>query len=128
MLYQAQFESQGDWKKIFKIQAVAVATGTFAAITLLRTLGAGAANIQTLVAEIVFLAGVSQFKRIPRSENLPKVLDAQISTPMLSSLFGWLQSQSDRLVLGLLAGVSGNLQFIPVIQSNYWRCDIKRNQ
>jgi len=106
MLYQAQFEAQGDWKKIFKIQAISVVAATFVAIALLPHLGAGAANIQTLVAEIFFLAGVSRFKAISRSENLSAVLDAPVSTTMLSSLFGWLQGQSDRLVLGLVAGAS----------------------
>jgi len=106
MLYQAQFEAQGDWKKIFKIQAISVVAATFVAIALLPHLGAGAANIQTLVAEIFFLAGVSRFKAISRSGNLSAVLDAPVSTTMLSSLFGWLQGQSDRLVLGLVAGAS----------------------
>ena len=106
MIYQAKLEYQGNWRQIFKVQIVSVLVATLVAVALLQSLGAGAANIQTLVAEILFLAGVSKLKRISILETPTSDFKGTIGTPILSSLFGWLQGQSDRLTLGIISGAS----------------------
>lgn len=106
MLYQAQIEAEGDWRKIFKLQLASVTLGTAISATLLGSLGAGAANLQTLLAEIFLLTLLSKMRRLPLNVGASSSSSMSIVPPMSSSLFGWLQGQSEKLILGFISGAA----------------------
>jgi O-antigen/teichoic acid export membrane protein len=103
LLTRAQRSDQG-WQLIAKSQLWAAVISVVVAVPLLPSLGIGAAALQVLIAEIVFLVMIQlRPTPVPRTEGRLSLWRRYFLPTAISSVLGWSQSQLERLVLVVLS-------------------------
>jgi O-antigen/teichoic acid export membrane protein len=103
ILTRAQRTPSG-WTRIAKSQSLASLFSLAAAVPLLPLLGIGAASIQLLASELIFLAFISRKPDlIPQTRGWAPLWKGYYFPTAVSSVLGWGQSQLERLILVVLA-------------------------
>ncbi|MDY0911231.1 lipopolysaccharide biosynthesis protein [Rathayibacter festucae] len=102
---RAQFD--GRWAAISRSQAVGSLVSVVVCVPLAPVIGIAAASLQTCVTEGILLLLLRRTGTAP-VPDLPRrpVLRDHVLPSMQSNLFGWLQGQTERVLVAVLAGAT----------------------
>lgn len=94
----------GDWRPLARKQLLASAASVVVGLALVPWSGIGGGIAQTVTVEVLFVALLTRAGTLSPSGVPTSSPTRQLRHMSVSNLFGWLQGQSERVVVGVIGG------------------------